>query len=160
MQIAKVRTVKTPTRGTPRSAGLDFYVPDDLSMISDKLHGAWPQSFDTISIAPGGSAFIPSGIKANIPDGHALIAFNKSGVALKKSLFIGACVIDEDYQGEIHLHVVNVGNETVSISAGEKLIQLVLVPVSYESVQVVDESLLFAQDSQRGSGGFGSTGDF
>ena len=95
MRISKVRGVKTPTRGTKQSAGIDFYVPDD---------------FEVIEVSPGQKAFIPSGIKANVPAGHALIAFNKSGIALKKSLFIGACVVDEDYQGEIHLHVVNQEN--------------------------------------------------
>ena len=79
MKISKVREVKTPTRGTPQSAGIDFYVPND---------------YTGHTLVPGSKAFIPSGIKANVPDGHALIAFNKSGVALKKSLFIGACVVD------------------------------------------------------------------
>ena len=108
-----MRGVKTPTRGTKHSAGIDFYVPDD---------------FEGIEVSPGQKAFIPSGIKVNVPAGHALIAFNKSGVALKKSLFVGACVVDEDYQGEIHLHVVNVGDKTTMISPGEKLVQLVLLP--------------------------------
>jgi dUTP pyrophosphatase len=143
VKISKVRKVKTPTRGTPQSAGLDFYVPDD---------------YEGGVLRTGESAFVPSGIMANVPRGHALIAFNKSGVALKKSLLVGACVVDEDYQGEIHLHVINAGSETTAIAPGEKLIQLVLVPVSYENVQVVDESLLFDGITKRGSGGFGSTG--
>jgi dUTP pyrophosphatase len=145
MKISKVRKVKTPTRGTAQSAGLDFYVPDD---------------FDHVLVDVGAKVFIPSGIKVNVPRGYALIAFNKSGIALKKSLFVGACVVDEDYQGEVHLHVVNVGNKSTAIVPGEKLVQLVLVPVSYEDVQVVDESLLFGGITQRGGGGFGSTGTF
>ncbi|HIL99149.1 MAG TPA: dUTP diphosphatase [Pseudomonadales bacterium] len=147
MKIAKVREVKTPTRGTPQSAGLDFYVPDNLSV-------------SCLRVDPGHSAFIPSGIKVDVPSGHALIAFNKSGVALNKSLLVGACVVDEDYQGEIHLHVMNVGHKEVEILPGEKLIQLVLVPVLYEGVHVTDEVDLFTEDSQRGAGGFGSTGIF
>ena len=145
MKIAKTRNVKTPNRGTPESAGLDFFVPED---------------FEQIDLPPGNSVFIPSGIKADVPQGHALIAFNKSGVALKKNLSIGACVVDEDYQGEIHLHLYNFGTSTTSISPGEKLIQMVLVPVLYENVDVVDESQLFANETTRGSGGFGSTGNF
>ena len=78
MRIAKVRKVKTPTRGTSKSAGLDFYVPD---------------GFDRVILTVGEKVFIPSGIKAELPEGYALIAFNKSGVALKKSLFVGACVV-------------------------------------------------------------------
>lgn len=90
MKIVKVRNVKTPTRGTGLSAGLDFYIPDD---------------FEAKQIWPGESINIPSGIKARIPRGCALIMFNKSGIATKYQLQVGACVVDEDYQGEIHLHV-------------------------------------------------------
>ena len=145
MKITRVRDVKVPTRGTPQSAGIDFYVPN---------------SFKEKSLGPGHKAFIPSGIKANVPPGHALIAFNKSGVALKKNLFVGACVVDEDYQGEIHLHVVNVGSETVKIEPGEKLVQLVLVPVFYDTIEEVKQEDLFSETSERGTGGFGSTGNF
>ena len=145
MNISKVRKVKTPSRGTLESAGLDFFVPDD---------------FDLTSVEPGDSVFIPSGIKANVPKGHALIAFNKSGVALRKNLSIGACVVDEDYQGEIHLHLYNFGKEPTTVSPGEKLVQMVLVPVFYDQVEVVDEGSLFDTSSERGSGGFGSTGNF
>ncbi len=143
MKIAKVRQVKTPTRGTPESAGIDFYVPDE---------------FEEMTIKPNDSAFIPSGIRANVPKGHALIAFNKSGVALKKSLFVGACVVDEDYQGEIHLHVANVGSKDATISPGEKLVQLVLVPVFYDTIELTDLKDLYEEETIRGTGGFGSTG--
>ncbi len=145
MKISKIRDVKTPNRGTPESAGLDFFVPND---------------FEATEVPPGGSVFIPSGIRANVPGGYALIAFNKSGVALKKNLSIGACVVDEDYQGEIHLHLYNFGNKETVISPGEKLVQMVLVPVSYDTIEVVQENYLFESASTRGSGGFGSTGNF
>ena len=100
MKLSKIRNVKTPTRGTTGSAGIDFYVPDD-----------YPSSLCTIE--PGDRFFIPSGIKANVPDGFALIAMNKSGVAMKKGLMVGACVVDSDYQGEIHLHPVSYTNLTL-----------------------------------------------
>jgi len=145
MNICKTRDVKTPNRGTPESAGIDFFVPDD---------------FEKSEIQPGQAVFVPSGIKANVPKSHALIAFNKSGVALRKNLAVGACVVDEDYQGEIHLHLYNFGTEPTTISPGEKLVQMVLVPVSYDNVEVVSEDSLFKQESERGSGGFGSTGTF
>lgn len=145
MKVTRVKDVKLPTRGTSQSAGIDFYVPN---------------TFKEKSIGPGHKAFIPSGIKANVPPGHALIAFNKSGVALKKGLFVGACVVDEDYQGEIHLHVVNVGTEAVVIEPGEKLVQLVLVPVFYDIIEEVSQEALFSETTDRGAGGFGSTGNF
>lgn len=145
MKISKIRQVKTPNRGTPESAGLDFFVPSD---------------FEEITISPGEDVFVPSGIKANVPSGFALIAFNKSGVALRKKLSIGACVVDEDYQGEIHLHLFNFGKEEVNVMPGEKLVQMVLVPVSYDTVEVVSEEKLYETSTERGSGGFGSTGNF
>lgn len=145
MKISKVREVKTPIRGTDGSAGIDFYVPFD-----------YPQNL--CSISPGERFFIPSGIKANVPEGFALIAMNKSGIALKKGLLVGACVVDSDYQGEIHLHLVNTGTKTVAIEPGDKLTQFLLIPVNHCSVEVVDESSLFEAETTRGSGGFGSTG--
>lgn len=143
--LAKVRDVKTPTRGTPGSAGIDFFVPND-----------YPENLCTIE--PGSRCFIPSGIKANVPEGYALVAFNKSGVALKKQLLVGAAVVDSDYQGEIHLHLVNTSTQIAEISPGSKLVQFLLIPVDHGEIEVVDEKLLFAEDSLRGAGGFGSTG--
>jgi len=142
IKISKVKNVKTPTRGTPGSAGIDFYVPEDLQF----------------EISPGKDVCIPSGIRVNVPEGHALVAFNKSGVALKKNLTVGACVIDEDYQGEIHLHLINAGSKPATISSGEKIIQFLLLPVKYPQVLVTEDEKLFISETLRGSGGFGSTG--
>ena len=72
-------------------------------------------------------------------------------------MVVGACVVDEDYQGEIYIHLINVGRCAETIIAGMKVVQLVLTPVSYEGVEVVDEEELFNQASKRGKGGFGST---
>ena len=145
MKLAKIRNVKTPTRGTTGSAGIDFYVPDD-----------YPSSL--CEIEPGDRFFIPSGIKANVPTGFALIAMNKSGVAMKKGLMVGACVVDSDYQGEIHLHLINASSKPVTIEPGDKLTQFLLVPVNHCAVEVVDVDRLFDEETARGSGGFGSTG--
>jgi len=145
MKIAKVRDVKTPTRGTPGSAGIDFYVPNN-----------YPTNLCTVS--PGERYFIPSGIKANVPEGYALIAMNKSGIALKKGLMVGACVVDSDYQGEIHLHLINASTKEVEIEPGGKLVQFLLVPVNHCEVEEVTKELLFENETERGAGGFGSTG--
>ena len=146
MKISKIRNVKSPSRGTEGSAGIDFYVPND-----------YPTNL--CSIQPGDRFFIPSGIKANVPEGYALIAFNKSGVALKKGLMVGACVVDHDYEGEIHIHLVNTSDKIAHIEPGEKLVQFLLVPVDHCSLEEVEERDLFAgKFSTRGSGGFGSTG--
>ena len=145
LKITKVRDVKTPTRGTSGSAGIDFYVPND-----------YPAHLCTVQ--PGDRYFIPSGIKANVPDGFALVAFNKSGVALRKQLIVGAAVVDTDYQGEIHLHLINSSNIAVEIQPGEKLTQFLLLPVNHCGIQEVEEHKVFDNGSVRGAGGFGSTG--
>ena len=141
MKVQKLRDVKTPNRGTTVSAGIDFYVPED---------------FETTTLAPGESVLIPSGIKVQVPRGYALIAFNKSGVAVKQGLSVGACVVDEDYEGEVHLHMINTSSKEQVIATGQKLVQFVLIPVSYFDVEVVDE--IQSRNTERGAGGFGSTG--
>ena len=141
MKIQKLRNVKTPNRGTAASAGIDFYVPED---------------FETVSLKPGESVLIPSGIKVQVPRGYALIAFNKSGVAVKQGLSVGACCVDEDYEGEVHLHMINTSNKDQVIATGQKLVQFVLIPVAYFDVEEVEE--IQSRNTERGAGGFGSTG--
>ena len=101
---------------------------------------------------------IPSGIKVNVPEGYALIAFNKSGVATKKGLQVGACVVDCGYQGEIHIHLVNVGQEFAQLNPGDKVVQFVLIKLGDPVIQQVSEDDLYEKESNRGEGGFGSTG--
>jgi dUTP pyrophosphatase len=141
MKVQVIRNVKTPTRGTDQSAGIDFFVPDD---------------YPTTTIDPGQSLLIPSGIKAEVPTGYALIAFNKSGVATKQGLMVGACVVDEDYEGEIHLHMTNTSNNPQKIISGQKIVQFILLPINYAEVELVYE--LQSRNTERGSKGFGSTG--
>ena len=141
MKVQKLRDVKTPNRGTSTSAGIDFYVPED---------------FETATLKPGESVLIPSGIKMQLPRGYALVAFNKSGVAVKQGLSVGACVVDEDYEGEIHLHMINTSDRDQIIATGQKLVQFVLIPVAYFDLEVVDE--IPPRNTERGAGGFGSTG--
>lgn len=144
-RFLKVRNVKTPSRGTNLSAGIDFYIPDDQPIQK---------------IFPGESANIPSGLKVRIPEGYALVMFNKSGRAVKDSLMVGACVIDEDYKGECHLHVINTGRDEIILRPGEKLVQGLLLPIGKHPMEeVFDEDKLFdGLESERGEGGFGSTG--
>lgn len=161
MKFAKVRDVKSPQRGTEKSAGIDFFVPEGVNY----------------SVAPHGDVLIPSGIKANIPEGYMLMAADKSGVVTSKNaclragrtpkkdafescIILGAKIVDEDYQGEIHIHLINTGKEPVFIQAGRKIAQFILVPVSYEGLEEVPESELFDEVSERGEGGFSSTGTF
>jgi len=162
MKFLKTRKVKSPTRGTSQSAGIDFFIPDE-----------WNEGLP-YQLGPGERLLIPCGLKLSIPTGHALIAFNKSGVATKKGVIVGACVVDEDYQGEVHLSIINTNNSSesfssgsayaidsgyVEINPGEKLMQFILVPVNYANPKEVTEiEELHPTKTKRGSGGFGSTG--
>ena len=142
MRISKIKDVKTPTRGTPGSAGLDFFVPND---------------FPETVVQPGSSIRVGSGVRAEVPTGYALIAFNKSGVALS-GLQVGACVIDEDYQGEINLHLFNVSKDNITVKPGQKLTQFIALPINYVGVDLVDDTELHTVQTERGAGAFGSTG--
>ena len=143
MKISKIRDVKTPTRANSTDAGIDFFVPNDQQ---------------PICISPGHSCFIPSGVKVNCPKGYALIAFNKSGIAVKKSLHVGACVVDNGYQGEVHINLTNVGQDNITIEPGDKIVQFVLLPLGDPGLIELEEDELYETESSRGDGGFGSTG--
>ena len=145
MKIAKVRDVKSPVRNSVDDAGIDFFIPNDIG-------------WESYTLSKHQSINIESGIRANVPKGYALIVYNKSGQALKKRIAIGASVIDHSYQGIIHIHIYNSGDKEVTIFAGEKIVQMLLVPVSHEMIEEVSEEDLYDSISERGNGGFGSTG--
>lgn len=173
LKFAKVRNVKTPVRGTPLSAGIDFFVPEfDIKFQNDiqaKNAGQlWMNHEEhglVMIIQPQGRLLIPSGIHIDLETlatqsiytGLAFIAHNKSGVASKQGLDVLACVVDEDYQGEIHINVVNTGNKDVYIKAGDKLIQFLLIPVAYPGLEECKFEELYEKETSRGAGGFGST---
>lgn len=170
MKISKIRNVKTPTRANTHDAGVDLYIPEDLT-VNDI--GAIPQNkghhiglfgnkitglLDRIVLEPGKRILLPSGIKANVPEGYAMLIYNKSGVASKTGLTKLAEVIDSGYQGEIHINVVNTSKtDTVVLIPGTKIVQFLLVPISTEDVELTDIDDLYTEVSNRGSGGFGST---
>lgn len=144
IRFIKTRDVKTPEYGTPGSAGIDFFIPND---------------FKAVHLEPGEDVVIPSGIRVRLPLHTALIAYNKSGVATKKRLQVGAQVVDCDYQGELHFHHYNCGTQTVVVSPGEKIVQFILTPViKAKLIECQTEEEVFPTQTERGSGGFGSTG--
>jgi dUTP pyrophosphatase len=143
--IYKTKNVKTPER-TGKNAGFDFFVPEDN---------------DELTLEPLEGAKIPSGIKCKLPEGYALIAFNKSGMAVKYNLQVGACVVDENYTGEIHLNVFNLSNNHFTIKPGMKLLQFVLIKPNYAHVvENYDIEKMYNEDDykERGEKGLGSTG--
>lgn len=104
MNFCKIRDVKSPTRANKTDAGIDFYVPEYSEEYSDilalknvnKKEIDVDKHFKNIVIKPGGNLLIPAGVKTILKPRYALIAFNKSGVASKQDLIIGACVVDEE----------------------------------------------------------------
>lgn len=143
-EFTKTRDVKSPSRGSEKSAGIDFYVPND---------------YDSIELGPGERILIPAGVKVKLPANMALMFVNKSGVASKRGLDVLACLVDEDYHQEVHINLVNTGTGSVWIEPGEKIVQGVLIPTYYFDIKElsnVDYESTFEKTSR--NGGFGSTG--
>lgn len=147
MKLLVSPNVKAPTRGTEESAGLDFYVPNDFN---DER---------SLALDPGERIKIPSGVKMVLPKGKAGIFMNKSGIGAK-GIFVGACVVDSDYRGEVHIDIHNVGNSRFYIEPGMKIVQMLIQKVEIEPfVTITDEEFNKLANTERGTGGFGSTGD-
>jgi dUTP pyrophosphatase len=125
-----------PTRGTSGSAGLDFYTP--INVIVPKR----------------GDALIPLDIALKLHMGSVMIMKEKSGLAVKKKITIGASVIDSDYRGNIHAHLINNSDKPVLFKAGQKVCQGIIVNCFCEDLMESEVS----KDTERGEGGFGSTG--
>jgi len=136
-----------PERANPSDAGLDvFYSP--------------PTADQTIYVQPGESKIIPTGLRFGVPHGYMLEVKNRSSVAAKRSLIVGACVVDSGYDGEIFVNLHNVGTETQYIRPAQKIAQLVLVPVVHFRAFKNDQSNLYRHSitiSDRGDGALGST---
>ena len=130
-----------PTYATPGSAGLDL-----RAMLQEEL-----------ILEPGQTVLIPTGLSIYIGDpGLAALILPRSGLGHKHGIVLGNLVglIDSDYQGELMVSCWNRGQSAFSMAIGERIAQLVLVPVVQAHFELVDE---FDQ-SQRGSGGFGHSG--
>ena len=143
--------VNPPTRANPSDAGLDIFYSPDTSQIKSYDDGA-------VIINPGECAVLSTGLKFGVPHGYMLEVKNKSGIASKRQLVVGACVVDPGYDGEIYVNLHNIGVETQIIKPGDKIAQAVLVPVVHCDIEEATEDNL-NNGSTRGEGGFGSTGD-
>tara|TARA_R100000008_G_C3570469_1_gene161793 strand:- start:961 stop:1455 length:495 start_codon:yes stop_codon:yes gene_type:complete len=137
--------VKAPTRSNPSDAGLDIYAHLD----------------DPVSIAPGTNKMIPTGLKFGIPHGYMLQVCNRSSMGAKRSLVVGAHIIDSGYDGEVFIDLHNIGKEEQSIFAGDKIAQLILVPVVHFRARRTNTTNLYGGQnitiSERGDGALGST---
>ncbi len=130
-----------PTYGSAGAAGADLY--------------ALPEG-DPIVIAPGETAFIHTGLAMAIPEGYVGLNFARSGLASKRGLApankVG--VIDSDYRGELMVALHNHGTVPQTIEPGERVAQFLIMPVITARFMEVDT----LDETERGAGGFGSTG--
>ena len=137
--------VKVPTRSNPSDAGLDIY-----AHLKEK-----------IEIAPGDNKMIPTGLRFGIPHGYMLQVCNRSSMGAKRSLVVGAHIIDSGYDGEVFIDLHNIGVDTQTIITGDKVAQLILVPVVHFRARRCATTNLYENQgltiSERGSGALGST---
>ena len=159
--------VKAPTRDYG-NAGVDFFIPKlsetFVKAFNEKNAGANAVlEGEVIKIMPHGRANIPSGIRSFISSNVALEAHNKSGIATKHGLVFGASTVDANYQGIIHISLINTTSHIVELPLGMKVVQFIprLIDVSpievYENISF-DEFYKDFEFSNRGEGAFGSTG--
>jgi len=146
IEYAKVReNVKAPTRANPSDAGLDVYYN--------------PSSDTEAWIDPGFSQRLQTGLRFGVPHGYMLQVMNRSSMAAKKELIVGAHVVDSGYDGEVFIDLHNIGNMAQILEPGDKIAQVVLIPVVHfrtaESKDLYNKCPITISD--RGSGALGST---
>ena len=139
-----------PVRANPSDAGLDLrWTPAEAAVT-------------LLRIEPGESALVPTGCTFGIPHGYMMEIKNKSGVAHKRHLLVGACVVDSGYEGEVFVNLHNIGQEAQLLEPGDKIAQAVVVPVvaarfvASESPDIYEWYPITI--SNRGTGALGSTG--
>lgn len=141
IRIKKLReNAVVPTYGSDFAAGADLYAAID----------------EAVTIEAGETKFIPTGLAFEIPEGYAGFVYARSGMASKRNLApankVG--VIDSDYRGEVMTALHNHGKEPQTVEPGERIAQMVIAPY-ITAIFILSDSL---DDTERGEGGFGSTG--
>ena len=114
---------------------------------------------DDIVLKPLERKLIPTGIAIKLPSAdYGAFLYARSGLATKKGITLANCVgvVDSDYTGEIKVGLINLSNEEYTVTNGERIAQMVIMPVAQANLIVVDE----LEETERGSGGFGSTGAY
>lgn len=161
--------VKAPVRDYG-NAGVDFFIPNYNSAFAAAFNekntpynAILDEDAKVIKIMPHGRANIPSGIRSFISPNVALEAQNKSGIASKYGLVYGASVVDANYQGIIHLSLINTTSQIVELPLGMKVVQFIPRLIDVSPIEVFDNISFeeFYKDfefSNRGEGAFGSTG--
>jgi len=140
------RKGKIPVKAHVDDAGFDFFAPEDM---------------DEVTLLPGKDYLVQTGVRVGVPKGWALLGVNKSGVATKKKLTLGAKLVDSGYTGELGIHLVNIGDAPAKICPGDKIAQFMLIPIGMTEIEEMTEEEYWRRnnDRERGSNGFGSTGE-
>lgn len=129
-----------PTMGSKFAAGADLYSAEDADVV----------------IEPSETKFIGTGLAMEIPEGYVGLVYARSGLACKRGLApankVG--VVDSDYRGEIKVALHNHGKEAQTVEKGERIAQMVIAPYLSVNYEEADE----LSETERGEGGFGSTG--
>ena len=142
-----------PTRAHSTDAGLDLYAPEDVCVPGSKTD--WrTQDFGSVAVVVG-SATIDTGVHIEIPAGYVGMIKSKSGLNVKHGI-TSEGVIDSGYTGSMVVKLYNHGKADVRIKKGQKISQLVILPIITPEPILVDK----LDDTDRGCGGFGSTGKF
>jgi len=138
LRITLTDGAKPPEYATPGSAGMDL------------------RSVETFELQPMERRLARTGLRIAVPEGYEAQVRPRSGLALKHGLSMVNTpgTIDSDYRGELGVILINLGQEVVKISAGDRIAQLVICPVARVEITVVED----LDDTERGEGGFGSTG--
>lgn len=136
--LVKVLNVnaKIPSRGSDKAAGYDL------------------SSSEEVIVPARGRKMVKTGIAISVPAGHYGRVAPRSGITLKNGIDVGAGVIDEDYRGEVCVILFNHSNEDFVVNMGDRIAQLILERISTPDVEVVNS----LESTERGNGGFGSTG--
>jgi dUTP pyrophosphatase len=158
IEYARIReTAIPPQRANPSDAGLDLFFNPPPS-------GPVPLidiNKDAVSLKPGESKLFSTGYRFGVPHGYMLEIKNRSSVAYKKSLLVGACVVDSGYDGEVFVNLHNVGTEEQIIKPGDKIAQAVMTPVVHFRAVETGNGNLYGwypiTISDRGEGSLGST---
>jgi len=142
MRLAHGNDLPLPSYQSALAAGLDLIaaVPDGKPL----------------TIAPGARALVPTGIAIALPEGYEAQVRPRSGLAAKHGITVlnAPGTIDADYRGEVQVLLTNLGGEAFAITRGTRIAQMVIAPVSRAHLREVDS----LDETERGSGGFGSTG--
>lgn len=146
VKVFRTRSVaKIPSRAHPTDAGMDFFFA--------------PREGAAARLRPGQSVLLETGIKMQVPPGCMLQIMNKSGLASKKHLITGACVVDEGYDGEIFVNLHNIGTDVEYIEIGQKIAQGVFVRIEKPALILTEDDNIYGGTTSRGAGSLGSTGD-